>query len=174
MIPAAFRPPRRRGRCAVGATDPRPPASRPLPSGPSAPMTVPPPPDDPSRAPSPWVVCLCAQWCGTCRDYRPLFEEVARAHPRLRFAWVDIEDDADVAGDFDIETFPTVLVAGAEGTRFMGPLLPHAATLARTLAALQAARPSDADVGVLLAALEAAPGRFEVAVSSAQEVPQRE
>lgn len=127
-------------------------------------MTVLPlPPDDPSRAAAPWVVCLCAQWCGTCRDYRPLFEEVARAHPGLRFAWVDIEDDADIAGDFDIETFPTVLVAGADGTRFMGALLPHAATLVRTLAALQAARPSDADVGALLAALAAAPERFEVA-----------
>ena len=130
-------------------------------------MTVPPPSDRPSRAPSPWVVCLCAQWCGTCRDYRPLFEEIARTHPHLRFAWVDIEDDADVAGDFDIETFPTLLVAGADGTRFMGPLLPHAATLARTLAALRAARPSDGDVIALLAALEAAPERFEVAGSGA-------
>jgi thiol-disulfide isomerase/thioredoxin len=126
-------------------------------------MPVAPSPDAPSSEPSPWVVCLCAQWCGTCRDYRPLFEAVARAHPGWRFAWVDIEDDADVAGDFDIETFPTLLVADAEGTRFMGPLLPHAATLARTLAALQAARPSDADVGALLAALEATPERFEVA-----------
>jgi thiol-disulfide isomerase/thioredoxin len=113
------------------------------------------------------VVCLCAQWCGTCRDYRPLFEEVARAHPHLRFAWVDIEDDADVAGDFDIETFPTLLVADAEGTRFMGPLLPHAATLTRTLAALRAARPSEADVAALLAALAAAPARFELAPPAA-------
>jgi thioredoxin 1 len=130
-------------------------------------MTVAPPPDAPSRAPSPWVVCLCAQWCGTCHDYRPLFEEVARAHPHLRFAWVDIEDDADIAGDFDIETFPTVLVADAGGTRFMGPLLPHAATLARTLAALRAARPSDAGVAALLDALAAAPARFEVTGSGA-------
>ena len=130
-------------------------------------MTAAPPPAVPSRDPSSWVVCLCAQWCGTCRDYRPLFESVARAHPHLRFAWVDIEDDADIAGDFDIETFPTVLVADAGGTRFMGPLLPHAATLARTLAALRAARPSEADVAALLDALAAAPARFEVTGSGA-------
>ena len=82
-----------------------------------------------------WVVCLCAEWCGTCRDYRPLFEQVARAHPQLRFGWVDIEDHADIADGFDVETFPTLLVAGADGTRFLGPLLPHAETLSRMLGA---------------------------------------
>jgi thioredoxin 1 len=119
-------------------------------------------PPDPSLEPSSWVICLCAEWCGTCRDYRPLFERVARAHPHLRFAWVDIEDDADVAGDFDIETFPTLLAAGPDGTRFLGPLLPHEQTLTRTLAALQSARPSTPDVAALLAAVEAAPRRFAV------------
>ena len=86
---------------------------------------------------APWVVCLCAEWCGTCRDYRPLFEQVARAHPQLRFAWVDIEDHADIADAFDVETFPTLLVAGADGTRFLGPMLPHAGTLARLLGSLE-------------------------------------
>ena len=29
-----------------------------------------------------WAVCLCAGWCGTCRDYRALFDALAQAHPR--------------------------------------------------------------------------------------------
>jgi thioredoxin 1 len=111
-----------------------------------------------------WVVCLCAEWCGTCRDYRPLFEQVAQAHPQLRFAWVDIEDHADIADDFDIETFPSVLVAGAEGTRFLGPLLPHAETLSRLLGALPTAQATDRVVATLLAALQKAPpGLFDIA-----------
>ncbi|MGJ7494172.1 thioredoxin family protein [Variovorax sp. RT4R15] len=109
-----------------------------------------------------WVVCLCAEWCGACREYRPLFEQVAQAHPGLRFAWVDIEDHAELADDFDVETFPTILVAGGDGTRFIGPLLPHAETLSRMLSALQPAQPSAAEVNLLLSALHAAPGRFEV------------
>ena len=109
-----------------------------------------------------WVVCLCAEWCGACREYRPLFEQVARAHPALRFAWVDIEDHADLADDFDVETFPTILVAGRDGTRFVGPLLPHAETLSRMLSALQAARANAREVDALLAALRAAPADFEV------------
>jgi len=110
-----------------------------------------------------WVVCLCAEWCGACREYRPLFEQVARAHPRLRFAWVDIEDHAELADDFDVETFPTLLVAGESGTRFLGPLLPHAETLARMLGALQPAQLSSPEVQTLLAALARDPGTFEVA-----------
>jgi thiol-disulfide isomerase/thioredoxin len=107
-----------------------------------------------------WVVCLCAEWCGACREYRPLFEAVAQAHPGLRFAWVDIEDHADIADDFDVETFPTLLVADRAGTRFLGPLLPHAETLSRMLGALQAAQPSAPEVLTLLAAIEAAPSLF--------------
>ncbi|MDR6538124.1 thioredoxin family protein [Variovorax soli] len=110
-----------------------------------------------------WVVCLCAEWCGACREYRPLFEQVARAHPHLRFAWVDIEDHAELADDFDVETFPTLLVAGASGTRFLGPLLPHAETLSRLLDALQPAQAASPEVKTLLGALAREPGSFEVA-----------
>ncbi|MBO9651575.1 MAG: thioredoxin family protein [Variovorax sp.] len=119
---------------------------------------TPAPADDPL-----WVVCLCAEWCGACREYRPLFEQVARAHPQLRFAWVDIEDHADLADDFDVETFPTMLVANGGGTHFLGPLLPHAETLSRMLTALQPAQASAPEVRTLLAALQREPKTFSVA-----------
>jgi thiol-disulfide isomerase/thioredoxin len=110
-----------------------------------------------------WVVCLCAEWCGACREYRPLFEQVARAHPQFRFAWVDVEDHADLADDFDVETFPTMLIANGDGTRFLGPLLPHAETLSRLLTALQPAQASSPEVRTLLGALGREPETFSVA-----------
>lgn len=124
--------------------------------------------DSPEAAPRaaatelPWVVCLCAEWCGACREYRPLFERVAQAHPAFRFAWVDVEDHADIADDFEVETFPTLLVADAGGTRFLGPLLPHAETLARLLGALPAAQAAVPEVKTLLGALDREPGTFLV------------
>jgi len=65
---------------------------------------------------------------------------VAAQHPSMRFAWIDIEDDADALGDdaLDIETFPTVMVLRGGRPVFHGTLLPHAGTLARLLDSLQA------------------------------------
>ena len=108
-----------------------------------------PPPSHPERPARGdwWAVCLCAAWCGTCGIYRPLFDELARAHPDVRFEWVDIEDESDIAGDLDVETFPTLLIADGERALFLGPLLPQAPVLARLLASLQAAAPGGAGAG---------------------------
>lgn len=87
--------------------------------------------------PGSWVVCLCADWCGLCRDYREVLKQVAARHPGCRFAWLDIEDQADLVGELDIETFPTLLVADGQGVLFFGPLAPYADTLSRLLGSLE-------------------------------------
>jgi len=86
------------------------------------------------------VACLCAGWCTTCDAYRPVLASVAAQRPGLRFAWIDIEDDADALGDdaLDIATFPTLMVLRAGQPLFHGALLPHAGTLLRLLDTLQA------------------------------------
>ena len=108
-----------------------------------------------------WVVCLCADWCGLCRDYQAVFAQMALRHPALRFVSLDIEDQADLVGDIDVETFPTVLMADAQGTRFFGPLTPQAHTLARLLDSLESgslqATPLTPATRQLLDALQAAP-----------------
>ncbi|MDA8449144.1 thioredoxin family protein [Acidovorax sp. NCPPB 3859] len=91
----------------------------------------------PPVAPGWWVVCLCAAWCGVCREYGAVFEALRAAHPDVRFEWVDVEDEEDLAGDLDVETFPTVLVADGVHARFLGPVLPQSGVLARMLAALR-------------------------------------
>lgn len=91
-----------------------------------------------SQLPLPWAVCLCAAWCRTCEGYRAVFDEQAGLHPDWRFEWLDVEDEAAVLGDLDIETFPTLLLADAQGqARFFGPLPPQEGILARLLAGLE-------------------------------------
>jgi thiol-disulfide isomerase/thioredoxin len=81
------------------------------------------------------VACLCADWCGACREYRPTFDALAAQFAsRAEFAWIDIEDESDALGDPDIENFPTLLVADAATLRFLGAVTPHAATLERLVA----------------------------------------
>ncbi len=76
-------------------------------------------------APKPLVVCLCAAWCGSCRDYRATFDQLAaRFAGEADFAWIDVEDESDALGDPDIENFPTLLV-DAPGRLFLGPVMPQ-------------------------------------------------
>ena len=85
-------------------------------------------------ASAPWlVVCLCAEWCGTCKQYQPAFEQLAQALPQLQFVWLDVEDEEEALGELDIVTFPTVLVAQGEQPVFLGPLLPQIGILQRML-----------------------------------------
>ena len=85
------------------------------------------------------VAGLCAQWCGTCRDYLPLFERQAtRFDGRATFAWVDVEDHDEVMGHIDVENFPTLLIARGDEVLFYGTVLPHEQTLARLVESAQA------------------------------------
>ncbi|GAB3465448.1 hypothetical protein GCM10027321_30530 [Massilia terrae] len=70
------------------------------------------------------VACLCAAWCGTCGSYRAAFEALAARHPEHAFVWIDIEDQADVVGDLDVENFPTLLLQRGETVAFFGTVLP--------------------------------------------------
>lgn len=88
-------------------------------------------------SPDPWrVICLCAQWCGVCREWRDSFIEAAHAHPAIHFVWIDVEDEAHAMGDIDIETFPTLLIAQGAKPRFFGPVQPSLAQVNRLLASL--------------------------------------
>jgi len=85
-----------------------------------------------------WVACLCAAWCGVCREWQPLFTAQARAHPQMRFAWVDVEDEDESMGEVDIETFPTLLVARGDEVLYLAPIPPLATQFTRLIARLQA------------------------------------
>lgn len=83
-----------------------------------------------------WIVaCLCAAWCGTCGSYRAVFEAMAARHPDKHFVWIDIEDQADVVGDLDVENFPTLLIQKEDVVAFFGTMLPDPATAERLLQA---------------------------------------
>jgi len=77
------------------------------------------------------VACLCAAWCGSCRDYRATFDSVEAAFPGATFRWIDIEDESDLVDPLDVENFPTLLIAVGAAPVFFGPLTPHRETLVR-------------------------------------------
>ncbi|WMW82262.1 thioredoxin family protein [Undibacterium cyanobacteriorum] len=87
---------------------------------------------------SPWLVaCLCAAWCDTCQSYRPQFEELSRKQNNKIFAWIDIEDHADLIEDLDIENFPTILIEYEAKVLFLGTMLPDATLVGKLLSNLE-------------------------------------
>ena len=83
-----------------------------------------------------WIVaCLCAAWCGTCASYRAAFEGLAARHPDKHFVWIDIEDQAEVVGDLDVDNFPTLLIQRHDMVTFFGTMLPDPALAERLIQA---------------------------------------
>ena len=113
------------------------------------------------------VLCLCAAWCHLCDAYAPVFDaalaRLRRDWPALTAHWIDIEEQAELLGDLDIETFPTLVVLRGEQVLFHGPLTPQAEVLERVVRAALAAREPpqalDAEVAALARRMEAATSR---------------
>lgn len=89
------------------------------------------------------VACLCAQWCGTCREYRAGFDALKARFPNLAFVWVDVEDEPDVVEDLDVENFPTVVIQRRHDVLFCGPMLPQHHLLERMIATYLAQTPEE-------------------------------
>ncbi|MDQ6685094.1 MAG: thioredoxin family protein [Pseudomonadota bacterium] len=82
----------------------------------------------------PLVACLCAEWCDSCRDYRGVFSTLAaRFAGRADFIWIDIEDQATLLGEVEVENFPTLLIVGGDpgAVRFFGAVTPQPAVAER-------------------------------------------
>ncbi|HEY3178939.1 MAG TPA: thioredoxin family protein [Casimicrobiaceae bacterium] len=77
------------------------------------------------------VVSLCADWCDTCKEFRAAFTTIANARPHITFVWLDIEDDSAVAGDIDVENFPTLAIYRGGSVLHFGVSLPQEGTVAR-------------------------------------------
>jgi thioredoxin 1 len=128
-------------------------------------MTGAPAPSHPSAPVSPdaagWqVICLCAAWCGVCREWDGIFQALAPSFPGMRFEWIDVEDEDDAMGDVEVETFPTLLVAHAGRAVFFGPVQPSSTQVSRLLGQLLAdpcaARSAPTEAHALLLRLQPA------------------
>jgi thioredoxin reductase (NADPH) len=110
---------------------------------------------DPSRL---VVVSLCAAWCDTCDEFRAAYERLAAARPSMAFVWLDIEDDAALCGDVDVENFPTLLIYRGREPLHFGVSLPTEAVVGRMIDALAASAAPLATAPDAVAGLPAAFG----------------
>ena len=106
-----------------------------------------------TEAPQLVVVSLCAAWCDTCNEFRAALDRIASARPQCAFVWLDIEDDAGIAGDIDVENFPTLAVFRDGRPAYFGVSLPHESTVLRLIDALLQSDRLVADPPAAVAAL---------------------
>lgn len=56
------------------------------------------------------LVDFFATWCGPCRMLMPILEEVASENPDIKIVKVNVDEEADLASDYEIRNLPTLLV----------------------------------------------------------------
>lgn len=56
------------------------------------------------------LVDFWAAWCGPCRFFAPVYEQVSERHQDIVFGKVDTEAQPDLAAAFQIRSIPTLMI----------------------------------------------------------------
>ena len=63
-----------------------------------------------------------ADWCGPCKTQDPILEEIVDDYPDIEFEKVNVDEEQDVANEYQVRSLPTVIVENDDGIvqRFVG------------------------------------------------------
>lgn len=56
------------------------------------------------------VVDFWAPWCGPCRSFAPVFEQVAGENTDVKFVKVNTDEETELASHFGIRSIPTLMI----------------------------------------------------------------
>lgn len=56
------------------------------------------------------VVDLFATWCGPCKMLSPILDEISEEITTTKFYKIDVDDNSDVAREYNVMSIPTVLI----------------------------------------------------------------
>ena len=78
----------------------------------------------------PVLVDFNAKWCGPCKSMKPMLEELAASNPSYKIVSVDIDEEDELAEDYDIGSIPCLVVFknGEETDRSVGLISKDAIT----------------------------------------------
>ncbi|WP_127470622.1 thioredoxin [Thiomicrorhabdus aquaedulcis] len=50
-----------------------------------------------------------AEWCGPCKQFGPIFEQVSEKYPDIAFCKINVEEEQELAGMFQVRSIPTIV-----------------------------------------------------------------
>lgn len=56
------------------------------------------------------LIDFWAPWCGPCKSFGPIYEEVSEKHPDIVFAKINTEVEQAIAAHFQIRSIPTLMI----------------------------------------------------------------
>ncbi|MGC8586679.1 MAG: thioredoxin [Candidatus Micrarchaeia archaeon] len=59
---------------------------------------------------TPVVVDFWAEWCGPCRFYSPIIEEISKEFSKAKFMSVNTDENPDIATTYGIMSIPTTMI----------------------------------------------------------------
>ena len=67
-------------------------------------------------SPRPVVVDFYADWCMPCRRLAPVLQEIAQYyHGEVDFYRINVDDNPEIAGAFEVRSIPMLLICPLEG-----------------------------------------------------------
>ena len=78
--------------------------------------------DEAINSDKPVLVDFWAEWCGPCRMIAPILEEIAAQHDSITIAKLNIDENPQAPGRYDVMSIPTMIVFqdGVEKKRIVG------------------------------------------------------
>ena len=67
------------------------------------------------------IVDFWASWCGPCKSFAPIYEQVSENHPDIVFAKVNTEEEQELAAHFQIRSIPTLMIFREQVVLFAQP-----------------------------------------------------
>jgi thioredoxin 1 len=84
--------------------------------------------DDQVGKPGILVIDWWAPWCGPCRAFAPIYETTSEKFADVTFGKINTEDQPELAGTFQIQAIPTLMVFRDQVLVFARPgMIPAAA-----------------------------------------------
>jgi len=56
------------------------------------------------------IIDFWAEWCGPCKTFAPIYDEISEKHEDIVFAKVNTEEEQELGASFQIRSIPTLMI----------------------------------------------------------------